>query len=348
MKVNAKLVLLSLLTALLWSCGEDYEEPVPDISAITAPVVLVRFDRDLMALDTNDMAAAMADLEARHPEFTDLYLRRILPLRRGDFSPEEQRMMLRAFVTADFIREVNQEVQVAFPDVKMEQQRAAFERALRYYKFYLPDAPRPDTLMAFTSQFELAAALYGDGDIAVGLEFFLGPDYDYAAVDPRETIFSDYLARSYTPQHLTSKLMQPIIEDRIPKARGGRLIDAIIYEGKKLYLLHRVLPETPDHVLHEITEEQMEWLRANEVPIYAHLQRENHLYRTDPTLIKKYTQPAPSTQGMPPEAPGRAVNYLGLQIVRAYVRANPRLTMAELMAQTDGQAILAGARYKPR
>lgn len=348
MKVNVKLTLLSLIAVLVWSCTEDSELPPPDISGVSAPVTLVRFDREMMALDTNDLAAGLRRLDARYPDFTDVYLRQILRLRQDDFSQEEQALMMKAFITYPFINEVDSIIRQRFPAEALEAQRQKLEEALRYYKFYLPAAQRPDTLLTFFSQFEIAAALYGEGELAVGLEFFLGPNYDYQQVDPRETIFSGYLARTYTPAHMTEKLMRVLIEDRMPRPRAGRLIDYLIYEGKKLFLLGKVLPETPDSITHEVTGEQMEWLRNNEIPIYAYLQKENYLYSTDPVLIKKYTQPSPTTQGMPQEAPGQAVNYLGKKIVEAYVRANPRVTMAELLEINDGQMMLAGARYKPK
>lgn len=348
MKLNVKLSLLSLLLVLILpSCGND-EPPPPDVSHIKAPVTLVRFDREMMALDTGNLSAGLSALEAKYPDFTDTYLRFILPIRRGDFSPEEQGLMLKAFLTYPLITEVDSVIQRRFTAADLERQRADLEQALRYYRYYLPAAPRPDTLLTFFSQFEVAAALYGEDDLAVGLEFFLGPDYNYQRVDPRETIFSNYLARTYTPAHMTAKLMRTLIQEEVPAPRGGKLIDQLIYEGKKLYLLERVLPFAPDSILHEVTAEQMNWLKNNEIPIYAHLQKEKMLYSTDATLIKKMTQPAPSSQGMPTESPGGAVNYLGKKIVEAYVKANPKVTMPELLALTDGQKILAGARYKPK
>jgi hypothetical protein len=302
----------------------------------------------MKAMDTADHASGINRLDEQFPDFTDNFLRHIIPLRRGDFSPEEQLLMMKAFLTFPLIREVDSTIIQKFPEAALERQRVNFEEALRYYKYYLPDAPRPDTLLTFFSQFELAGALYGDGDMAVGLEFFLGPDYDYQQVDPRETIFSSYLSRTYTPEHMTEKLMRTLIEDRIPRPRGGRLVDYLIYEGKKLFLLNKVLPEIPDSIIQEVTAPQMEWLRENEIPIYAHLQKEKHLYSTDPVLIRKYTQPSPSSQGMPGEAPGQAVNYLGKKIVEAFVKANPSISMAQLLAIDDGQKVLAGARYKPK
>jgi hypothetical protein len=147
---------------------------------------------------------------------------------------------------------------------------------------------------------------------------------------------------------MTEKLMRVLIDDYVPRPRAGRLVDYIIYEGKKLYLLDKVLPRVPNHVIHEVTEEQMEWLQTNEIAIYAQLQKEKKFFSSDAKLVKKLTQPAPYSQGMPRESPGGAVNFLGMKIVEAYVRANPKVTMEELLGMEDGQKLLAGARYKPK
>lgn len=350
MKVNAKLTVLSLfLVLILVSCGSDRKElPPPDVSSLRSPVALIRFDRAMMGIDTADVASGMESLDQEFGDFTEVYFRHITPLRRGDLSPEEQLFAMKAFLSYPLIQEVDKLVAERFTPAVMDRQKEQLEQALRYYKYYLPDAPRPDTLVAFVAQFELAAFLYGDGQMAVGLDFFLGPEFDYQSVDAREPIFSDYLARAYTPEHMTSKLMQVLIDDYVPRPRAGRLIDFIIYEGKKAYLLNKVLPETPDQILHETTEEEMEWLRDNEIAIYASLQKENQFFDESPDLVRMLTQPAPSSPGMPAESPGRAVNYLGEKIVEAFIRTNPKTTMEELLAMEDGQKILAGARYKPK
>lgn len=349
MEVNAKLTVSTLLIVLsCWSCTREEELPPPDISNVTAPLEILRFDRSLMGLDTNQLAQGITSLDQAYGEFADVYFTHIIPLRRGDFSPQEQPDVLKAFLTFPLIKEIDGKIQEQFSEQALAEQQQALEQALRYYKFYLPAAPLPDTLVTYLAQFELAGFLYGDGNLAVGLDFFLGPDYDYESVDPREPIFSSYLTRSYTPEHLTTKLLRVLITDYLPAPRSGRLVDYLIYEGKILYLLKRVLPNTPDHVIHEVSTEEMDWLRENEIRIYAHLQKEKQFYETNADLIRKLTQPAPSSPGMPAESPGQAVNYLGEQIVAAYVKANPRVSMEELLRIEDGQAILAGARYKPK
>ena len=354
MKVSRHLPFPFVLVLLVLAGCSD-EPPPPDVSGIEADLTVLRFDRALAAIDTLNTGQEMRRLDAEFGSFTDAFFTHLVPARRGDFSPQEGEELLRAYLEYPLTGIVDSLVLAQFPPAadggagtRVQGLADEFEQGLRYYKYYLPGAPVPDTLVTFSTHFELAAFLYGDGQIAAGLEFFLGPDFQYEQVNPEEPIFSQYLNQSYTPEHFAGKLLRVVVEDHFPPPRTGRLLDYLIYEGKKMYLLEKLMPETPDHVVYEITEEQMDWLRDNETPIYAYLQREDLLYSTDVSTIQKYTRPAPYTPGMPAESPGGAVNYLGRQIVGAYLAAHPDMTIPELMAITDGQEILSGARYKPR
>ena len=350
MKVSLPLSLVSLLlVCVLSSCTPD-EPPPPDVSDVEVDLTVLRFDRELAGLDTTALDAGLRRLDNEFGSFTDVFFTHLVPVRRGDFSPEEGEQVLQAYLEYPLTSFVDSLVSNEFPGAGAQEKTLTedFEQSLRYYRHYLPEAPLPDTLVLYATHFELAAFLYGDGQLAAGLDFFLGPDFDYTQVNPEEPIFSKYLAESYTPTHFTGKLLRVLLDDQYPAPRTGRMIDYLIHEGKKLYLLEHFMPETPDPVVYEVTDEQMDWLRNNETQIYAYLQREDLIFSTDVNKINKYTRPAPYTPGMPQESPGGAVNYLGRQIVAAYMQQHPDVTLPELMAMEDGQAILRGARYKPR
>ena len=51
---------------------------------------------------------------------------------------------------------------------------------------------------------------------------------------------------------------------------------------------------------------------------------------------------------MPPAAPGRTANYIGWQIVKAYMRRNPEADIQDLIEATDAQQFLQKSRYKPK
>ena len=364
MMKDSRLFIVLLLCLLGWSgCTDDDGPPPPDVSDITVNLTVLRFDRALASLDTTDLTASLAALDRQYGSFTDVFFTHLVPVRRGDFSPAEGQRVLRAYLDYPLTHFVDSLVVATYggvaggvastgvgaPDVSQVQNLVEeLTTSLKYYRHYFPAAPLPDTLVTYANNFELAAFLYGDGQLAAGLDFFLGPDFDYSQVDPNEPIFSAYLAQSYTPEHFAGKLLRVLLEDRFPPPRSGRLIDYLIYEGKKLYALERLLPEVPRHVVYEVTDAEMTWLEDNETPIYAYLQREDELYSTDVNKIRKYTGPAPYSVGMPQESPGGAVNFLGRQIVASYMAQHPEVTLVELMGLGDGQEILRGARYKPR
>lgn len=339
---------LLFLPTIIASCGRAEEPPPPDVSHINVPLELVRFDEVIFDLDTTDVAGELERFDREYGAFSDVYLRNIMPVRRADFEPEEQIEVMKAMLRYEPLQRLDSIAAARFDEAAMNDKLEELRQALRYFHYYLPDATLPDTLTSFLSEFGFAALLYGDGDMAVGLEFYLGPDFNYNQVNSQEAIFSEYLSRTYQPEYMSQKLMRVLIEDVVPRPRAGRLIDYLIYEGKKLFLLKRVLPEASPEIILEASPEQVEWLENNETAIYAYLQKEELLYDTNGDKIRKLTQPAPYTQGMPKESPGRAVNYLGLRIVEAFVRANPDVTMPELLDMLDGQRVLAGARFKPK
>jgi hypothetical protein len=51
---------------------------------------------------------------------------------------------------------------------------------------------------------------------------------------------------------------------------------------------------------------------------------------------------------MPAESPGNVGSFLGWQIVKVYVATHPQVTMEQLFALPDAQALMQEAKYKPR
>lgn len=373
--------LVLLVSTICLGCGSDSGPEIPDLSTEPLPQFeLIRFEQELFELDTLQLASAVQSIESEYPGFTDVFFRFVIPLRRGDFSPEEQIEVLKAFLRYPLIREIYQQASEQFPNLPDELGRIdfrrselnadpqksrskssaspssypngsekwpAFAQALRNYAHYLPQADLPDTVVTYISQFEYAGFLYGDNDLAIGLDFFIGPEFNYRSVSVDEVIFSDYLTRTYNADHLLASAIRLLVEEDVPSPRAGRLIDHIINNGKRLYLLDRVLPETPDSVFLRMTPQQISWCETHETEIYTWLAREDLLYTTDQRDIRRYVEPAPTSRGMPEESPGEAANWLGWQIVETYMRRFDDKDFEDLMSIEDGQTILARSGYKP-
>ena len=334
------------IVTLIYACSPDYKEDVPDVSDIQVDVELKRFEKDLFAIDTNDIGPGLAALEKKYPEFSTVFFENVIGSKNERVAPEGHEAFMQGFLTFPAIRHLYDTCMVLYND--MNQEKAEFEQAFKYFKYYFPDKKTPD-ITTFISEYGYAAFIYGNNSLAVGLDFFLGADYPYFQYNQGHPSFSDYLTRSFTRQHMATKTLNPLIDDLCgDEPASGRLLDIMVHNGKKLYILDHLFPYTADSIKLEIPQKKVEWLRDNEYDMWAYFLSEDLLYSTDWGRIKKYVTPSPNAPGMPQEAPGRTANWLGWQIVRKYMRLNPQTTMDELINLGDAQAILEKSKYKPR
>jgi uncharacterized protein YjaZ len=82
--------------------------------------------------------------------------------------------------------------------------------------------------------------------------------------------------------------------------------------------------------------------------VWARLLNEKLLYSADFEKIRKLITPSPNAPVVFQEAPGEIGNWVGWQIVKAYMRRNPNTTMEQLFKMQDAQKFLEQAKYKPK
>ncbi len=338
--------LVSTTVMAITSCrpDEDYRK-IPDVSDVEVDLVINRFEEDLFSIDTTQIRQGLNGLIRKYPEFSQIYFQRILPLQNPSNPGEKDAEFVRGFLTYQPIRELYQACRNLFGDFSEEANR--YQRAFQFLKYYFPDLPTPD-VTTYLAEFTLGTFIYEDQSLAVGLDFFLGEDYPYRELDPVNPNFSSYLTRTFNRDHLISKTLMPLVDDLVGPPSGGRMLDFMINNGKELYLLDHLLPTTPDSVKLEFSQPQVEWVRDNELEIWAFFLKEELLYSSDWHKIRKYVDPSPNSPGMPPEAPGRTANWLGWQIIKAFMKENPEMEMRDLIEIKDAQAVLDQSRYKPK
>lgn len=332
-----------LLAFTLYACRQD--KSVPDVSDIKVNVTIHRFEQDLFALDSNALEAGIRQLETKYPAFSRIFFDEILDADNVQLAPNGRNARILDFVQDPFLRHLYDTVQIVFPELNAIEKE--FEQAFQFYKYYFPNSAVP-SITSFISGFDYAAFVYGNDTLAVGLDGFLGEKFPYAQYNPGNPNFSEYLVRTFTKEHLVSKTLQPLLEDIIGLPEGTQMLDLMIYNGKKLYLLDQLLPYTPDSIKLEISAQQTKWLEDNEMEMWAYFLKENLLYSTDWQNIRKYVDYSPHSPGMPPEAPGRTANWIGWQIVKAYMERNPNLSLQDLIAEKNAQVLLEKSRYKPK
>lgn len=341
------LLLFSCLLFLLSSCQSDKAEKAPDVSGQSVTLDWVRYDKELLGMDQEFPLAAYNKLLAKYPQLTDLYFKKLMQLFHPDRDSLASRLNL--FMTDKRMQKLSKEVTDLYAsttDIEKD-----LSQSLKYYKHYFPEKSIPRFYTLFT-EYGYPTFIFDDKDnrdgIGIGLDMFLGNDYDYKSVNPSEPVFSDYLSRTYNKDHLVKKTMEMIIQDAIGPAPGKRFIDRMINQGKKIHILKKVLPTTPDSIIYEYTSSQMDWIKASELQVWDFYLSEQLMYETNHLKLSKFLNPAPSTQGMPKASPGRTTDYMGYRIVSAYMKRNPDLSLQDLIAEKDSQSILEKSRYKPK
>ncbi len=337
--------LLFFLMVLFSRCGVDSREPVPDVSGIDLSYNLVRFEQLMGALDTNNLAEEVQKLNTEYTQFYSVFFRNVLP-----FDTKTQEGFLsnfRGYLSDDRIQKLQDTTAIVFQDFDTET-LPKLENGMKMMKHYFPEFDAPN-IYTFISEYTYQQFLFSDEDrdgVGIGLDMFLGADYPYKQLDPNNPAFSKYLTRTFNKEHLPKKVLEIMVDDKIGKPPGSRLLDQMIHNGKRLYILDRVLPTAHDSILLEYTEEQTSWVRENELSMWAFFFDENLFYESNAMKINKYINPSPSSPGMPDAAPGRTANYIGWKIVEAYMKKTDS-KLSELIAMNDSQKIMDVSRYKP-
>jgi len=336
------------IIALCFSCGAEKVE-APDVSDITVDVDFIRFDQEFQGLDTMDIQSSLSLLKAKYPAFTSLFYQRILPLIDRD-QPNNKEILndnISKYLNDQFVISLYDTVQIVFP--QLDDVERDFEQSVKYLKYYFPEKGNYN-VYSFISEFGYQTFITDDTGnkegLGLGLDMFLGKDYPYKAMIFKNASFSDYITRSFNKDHVVKKLMDAIIADLITVNMGERLLDKMVSEGVKQYMLEKVLPFAEDTVKWEYTAEQMKWVEDNEVNIYVHVLSESLLYQTRGKLIKTLIDKSPSSKGMPPESPGRTATYIGYKIVDRFM-ARTDISLDSLIRIKDAQYILDNSRYKP-
>jgi hypothetical protein len=330
-------------TSLFVACGSDDndKDPIPDVSNIPVEIKLSRFEQDLFAIDTNNIASGVAELRQKQPLMYDIYIHNVINDNRVPNATDAQ--IIGGFIKNKSIRQLSDTVKTVYKDIADLDKE--FTQAFKFYKYYYPKKMIPQ-VATFISEYGYGGFTLGDSLLGVGLDLYLGANH--SGYDPN--YFPRYSTRAMNREHIVAKSMEVVARNLVGDPMNNRrLLDAMIQNGKILYMVDKFLPYTPDSIKFEYTSKQMTWCNENEAQTWAYLLDEKLLYSVKPIEWAKLVNPSPTgTTKMPIESPGRVGNWMGYRIVRAYMRKYPNTTLEQLANLKDAQKLLDDSKYKPK
>jgi len=341
-KYKINLLLFTILIFLLTQCQSD--KNTPDISDIQVDISIRRFEKELFALDTNlvdvPFNVQAENLRQKYPQFMEVFTKLIEDRSSMDTAFENH---LERFVKFQGAQIVYDTALTKFSDLSFLEQD--LEEAFKYFKFYFPNRPIPE-VVSYVSFFSTGTFTYGDSLLGIGLDFFFGKTFPY-----QYDIFPGYIQRTMDKPYLVSKAVEAVASNVAGQVYGNRLIDYMVANGKMLYVKSLLLPNAPDSILLEWTSQHIAWMEDpnNERELWTQIAKRDLLYSTRRTEFDKLIVPSPmGATWMPKESPGKTGNWIGWQIVKAYMKNNPTVTIEQLIRIEDAQLILDKSQYRPK
>ena len=215
------------------------------------------------------------------------------------------------------------------------------ENMFQHLKFYDKSFSEP-RVIAITNDVDYRTKVFvTDTIVLIALDNYLGAEHEFYGNIPV------YKTKNMEPEQIVPDLAAAYAENYIFQSKNRSLLDEMIYFGKQLYFKDRIIPFVSDANKIGYTEDEMIFAIENENYIWEYLVEKEFLYSTDSSLPARFVADAPFTKfylELDRESPGRLGQYIGWQIVRAYMSQTETPFLD--MLQKDPMEIFNDSKYK--
>ncbi|GMN10551.1 gliding motility lipoprotein GldB [Croceitalea sp. MTPC9] len=307
---------------LFLSCKEE-DKTAEAIDKIQVDLDIIRFDRLFAEASANDIPELKADYPYLFPEqYAD--------------------SIWIAKLTDTLQVELEDEVDKVFKDFDNESEQ--IESLFKHIKYYFPVFKEPKVITVISEVNYNDRTILADSLLFLGLDNYLGREHHFYAGLP------NYVAKGLDKAYLGSNIASTFAKkvNRYPRNRS--FLSRMVYYGKELYLIDKLLPSNEDYQIIGYTQEEMDWANANEEQIWRYFIEQELLYSTDVKLDQRFLDPAPFSKfglELDSESPGRLGRYVGWQIVQAFAEKNPKITLQQIL-DLPADEIFKKSNYKPK
>ena len=338
MNFNVTLIILTMIFSMLSSCNENKLDV--DVSDVEVELNFHNVNEELF--NSKDLKTTNKELYDKYGDIYEIYISNCLRMGSATQLGVEDR--LKAFVGNEDMKLVNSEIESVFGDLNEVKERIS--EAFKHIRFYYPEGKLPKNIIFYNSTFEYGVISYKE-DMGIGLEMYLGEKSKIIQMLPKIE-FPDYQKKKMDQVYMIVDVVRSWFEfhyfdEEEPEDYMGNLI----HYGKIMYMLDAILPKEKDFVKIRYSRDQLEWVQKNEYNIWQMIVDSEILFTTDIKVIRNYFGDGPFTPGLPEGAPPRAGMYIGWQMVRDYMEANPELKLPDLMVIKPSQYRKIYRAYNP-
>lgn len=311
-----------------------------ELSNQSADLQWQRFELDLFdKAEAGLNEESILELKQKYPQLLPLYSQAIM--RFGNWDDPQSLTTFQQFTSDENILELLKEVKKIFPLNSLSNELRELEDGFLRYQYFFPEKSIPKVksmISAFTY-----STVVDDSLLVIGVDNYLGKDF---YLYPQAGI-PEYKFSHFSREFMVSDAIKAWLLTEFPADAAQNLLEQMIYQGKILYVLSALLPETQEHLWLDYQPEELEWCNENAVEIWAHFLEMELFFTTENHKIRKYMGDAPFIPGFPEGSPGRVGQWLGFEIVKKYMNKNTQVNLPQLMQLNDANKILQESKYKP-
>lgn len=338
MKDRKIILIIALIICTLAGCGKKsyFSSDIPE-----ADIPVCRFDSALLSLplDTAGMREGVARLWAEYPEKMDYFVEDIMGVYLSDTDAVVDNLINFLTDTVYGFKGTNEREKEIFADIRgiRHQINVAFGRIHYLY----PDWEMPEITL-LVSGFHAGLSMW-ENHIYVGADMYLGSDYELY-----NKVVYNYQKQTMRKECIPTDCVTAYLFRNLPYTSDkNRLLDNMLYRGKIMYLSHLLMPDEEAWETMGYTKEQWDWCVRNEKNIWRLMMDKQDLYKSEHTLMTDYLNDGPFTSAISQDSPARLGTWIGWRITEAYIKANPEVSIQQLMAEGNAQKILEESRYRP-
>ena len=249
------------------------------------------------------------------------------------------------FLQDPYMQELYDSVKERFSNKLLREKIEELHSALRKLKAIYPQMP-DYKIYTYVAPF-VYKSFVDSNVLAWELDMYLGPNFKYYP----SLHLPMYMIRKFRHEYMVPDMLKVILEDLFPPPDPmPHLLANMIYNGKVLYVIEKLLPEYHDTVIIGWEAKKWEWVKQYEADLWEYFLKHDLLYNNEYIKYRKYVQDGNTTAGLPPESPGNIGTWIGWQIVRKYMDKHPEVSLYELLTHPDstGQYILQASGYRPK
>ncbi|WP_159946603.1 gliding motility lipoprotein GldB [Polaribacter septentrionalilitoris] len=310
-----------IVLCLFFSCSDKKLDHI-NVSDITIDYSIKRYDLDFYSANKK----TLPKVKAKYP-----YL----------FPKQFSDSLAIAKINDKDEQELFTETQKVFQDIsKLKSQISSLFKHIKYYN---TNFKAPNVITMLTNIDYDSRVIYADSLLFISLDVYLGKEHKFYADYPK------YIKENNTKDNIIVDVAQSIIETQFLPNRDRSFINKMIYEGKKMFVLDKYLPNISDKLKIGYQIDELNWVIENEEQVWKYFIERKLLFSTDIKLNKRFLDNAPFSKfylEADKNSPGRIGVWIGWQIVKSYMKHND--VSLQKLIQIKPEDLFKKSKYKPK